>query len=69
MVGRNLSLKITFGLIGLALLEGVVKGLWQAFPLTETLGFQLAIATAWFAKRAVTDIKGYKYHDQTVKPD
>ena len=66
---RNLSYKLTIVLIALALIEGIIKALWQVFPLTEIFAFQLAIASAWFAKRAVTDIKSYKYHDQTVKPD
>jgi len=70
MVERNLSLKLTFGLIGLALAEGTLKAFWPAFPLTEVFAFQGLIAGSWFTKRAYTDAKGFRYgNNQNVKPD
>lgn len=70
MVGQNLSFKLTIALIFLALIEGVIKGLWPAFPITEVFAFQALIAGSWFTKRAFTDAKGFRYgNGQTVKPD
>jgi hypothetical protein len=69
MVGQNLSFKLTIGLLALFFLEGMIKLIFEAFPLTEVLTAQGLAAGSWFTKRAFTDTKGFKYGNQTPKPD
>lgn len=61
MVGQNLSLKLAVGMVLLALLQGILKTFWTGFPLTEVMSFQSGIILAWFTKRGITDVKGFKY--------
>ncbi len=58
--GRT-RLKLTLLIIGLALIEGLVKNFLAAFPLTEVFALQGMALGGYLAAKSTTDVKEAGY--------
>ena len=63
MNGEKTRLKMTLLMIGLALVEGVIKTILAAFPLTEVFSIQGVLFGGYMTVKTISNIDEAKYEN------
>jgi hypothetical protein len=63
----SVRFKLTLLMIGLALLEGGVKTIFKAFPLTEVFSIQGVVFGGFMAVRTISNMDEAKYANGVLK--
>lgn len=66
-MGDQSRLKLTYIIIGVALLEGIIKAVWSAFPLTEVFSLTGVAFGGYMTARTVSNIDEAKYNNKVTK--